>query len=98
MKKLDKTWFQAAFVRAIRTMAQTMLGMIGVGAAFFEVNWVYILSVALVSGLVSILTSIAGLPEIEVDGHAYIDEALGTIVAGDVDIEDKDYIRLKLNK
>ena len=60
-----KEWFLAALVRAIKTMAQVMISMIGVGAAFSDIDWVKILSVAGVSGILSILTSIAGLPEVK---------------------------------
>lgn len=59
------TWFKAAIIRAIRTMAQTALGMITVGSAFSSMNWLYILSVSGVSAVYSILTSLAGLPEVE---------------------------------
>lgn len=58
-------WFKAALVRAIKTMAQTALGMITVGMAASEIQWVYVGSVSLVAGIYSMLTSIAGLPEVE---------------------------------
>lgn len=58
-------WLKAAGVRAIKTVAQTALGMITVGAAVEDVNWLYVGSVALVAGIYSMLTSIAGLPEVE---------------------------------
>lgn len=65
MKKITWEWFYAAGVRAIRTVAQTALGMFTVGAAFNEVNWVNIVSVSAVAGIYSILTSFAtNLPEI----------------------------------
>ncbi|MBR3000181.1 MAG: hypothetical protein IKF39_04215 [Oscillospiraceae bacterium] len=57
-------WARAAALRAVRTMAQTALGMITVGMAISEINWVQVGSVALVSGIYSLLTSIAGLPEV----------------------------------
>lgn len=60
-----KKWLKAAGIRAIKTIAQTALGMITVGAAANEVNWLYVGSVALVAGVYSMLTSIAGLPEVE---------------------------------
>lgn len=68
MQKLTSTWLRAAIIRAIKTMAQTLIGMITVGAAIYEVNWGYILSVALVAGIVSLLTSLSGLPETGFDG------------------------------
>lgn len=60
-------WLKAAGVRAIRTMAQTALGMFTVGMAVEEVKWSYVASVSLVSGVYSLITSIAGLPEVETD-------------------------------
>lgn len=64
MKKLTKAWLIAAITRALRTMAQVALGMITVGAAMNATDWRYVGSVSLVSGIYSILTSVAtGLPE-----------------------------------
>ena len=60
-------WLTAAGVRAVRTMAQTALGMFTVGMAMEEVKWSYVASVSLVSGIYSLITSIAGLPEVETD-------------------------------
>lgn len=60
-----KKWAKAAAVRAIKTFAQTMIGGITVGAALSEINWSYVGSVAVVAGILSILTSIAGLPEVK---------------------------------
>jgi hypothetical protein len=62
-----KAWLKAAAVRALKTFAQTMLGSIAVGSAISEVQWGYILSVSVVAALLSILTSVAGLPEVEHD-------------------------------
>lgn len=66
MTKLkNSTWWKAALIRAIKTIAQTAVGMITVGAAISEINWLHILSVSLVAGIVSLLTSIAtDLPEV----------------------------------
>lgn len=58
-------WLKAAMIRAIRTMAQTALGMFTVGMAVEEVKWSYVASVTVVSGVYSLITSIAGLPEVE---------------------------------
>ena len=57
-------WFKAAGIRAIKTMAQTALGMMTVGMTMEEIKWPYVGSVALVSGIYSLLTSVAGLPEV----------------------------------
>lgn len=74
MKKLNLEWFQAALIRAVKTIAQTVVGMITVGAAFSEINWGYIWSVAAVAGILSLLTSVAGLPETSVDEVVYVDD------------------------
>lgn len=65
MSKKTKNWLKAALVRAIKTIAQTAVAMIGTATVFSEVNWLMILSGSLLAGLLSILTSIAGLPEVE---------------------------------
>lgn len=65
MKKLSKEFFVALLIRAIWTMAETALGMITVGAAISEVEWVHIASVSVVAGLCSMLKSlVVGLPEV----------------------------------
>ena len=56
-------WFRAAGIRAIRTVAQAAIAAIGSTAVFSEVNWVVVGSTALLAGILSILTSIAGIPE-----------------------------------
>lgn len=61
-------WLKAAGIRALKTMAQTALGIFTVGMAADEIKWPYVASVALVAGVYSLLTSIAGLPEVEQDG------------------------------
>lgn len=60
-----KNWIKSALVRAIKTIAQTAVATIGTATVFSEVNWLMILSASLLAGLLSILTSIAGLPEVE---------------------------------
>lgn len=66
MSTKTKKWIKAALVRAIKTIAQTAVAMIGTATVFSDVNWVMILSGSLLAGLLSILTSVAGLPEVEV--------------------------------
>ena len=65
MKISDKTkkWFRAAGVRALKTVAQTAVATIGTSAAIGDVNWLVVGSTALLSGILSLLTSIGGLPE-----------------------------------
>ena len=58
-------WLKAAGIRAIKTVAQTAVGMITVGAAVSEINWIYVASVSAVAGVASLLTSLAGIPEVE---------------------------------
>ncbi len=60
----SKEWFKAAGLRALRTVAQTALGMFTVGMAADEVKWTYVASVSAVAGIYSLLTSLAGLPEV----------------------------------
>lgn len=60
-------WFKAAGVRAIKTIAQTAIAAIGASATIGEVNWVMVGSASLLAGVVSILTSVAGIPEVSSD-------------------------------
>ena len=60
-----KKWMKAAGVRAIKTVAQTAVATIGTSAALGEVNWLLVGSSAALAGVVSLLTSVAGLPELE---------------------------------
>lgn len=60
-----KQWIKFAGVRALKTIAQTAVATIGTSAAFNEVDWIMVLSTSLLAGFLSLLTSIAGLPEME---------------------------------
>lgn len=60
-----KVWFKAAGIRAIKTLAQTAIATIGSSMVITEVNWKVVLSASLLAGLLSLLTSIAGLPEVD---------------------------------
>ena len=60
-----KLWFKAAGIRAIKTVAQTAVATIGTTAVMAEVNWVAVGSAAVLAGILSLLTSLAGLPELE---------------------------------
>jgi hypothetical protein len=66
-KEYWKNWFKAAGVRAIKTVAQTAVATIGTAAAVGEVNWVLVGSASALAGLLSLLTSVAGLPEVNVE-------------------------------
>ena len=58
-------WLKGAGIRAVKTMAQTAVAMVTVGLGITEVNWVHIVSVSVVAGVASLLTSVAGIPEVE---------------------------------
>ena len=58
-------WIKAAGVRAIKTVAQTAVATIGTAVALGDVNWVMVVSAAALSGVLSLLTSVAGLPELK---------------------------------
>lgn len=60
-------WWKAARIRAVKTMAQTAVAIIGTGAVISQVNWVQAASAAAVAGVLSLLTSVAGLPECKED-------------------------------
>ena len=64
-KKNFVIWLKAAGVRALKTVAQTAVATIGAAAVFSEVNWIMVGSAALMSGVLSLLTSVAGLPEVK---------------------------------
>lgn len=61
---LSKNWWKAAGIRAIKTVAQTAIATIGTSAVMGEVNWLMVGSAALLAGILSLLTSVAGLPEV----------------------------------
>ena len=68
---MNNKWVKAAGIRAVKTMAQTAISMITVGQAVLDVNWLNVLSVSAVAGILSLLTSIAGLPEVKDDNELY---------------------------
>ena len=62
---MSKEWFKAAGIRAIKTVAQTAVATIGTSAVLSQVDWKIVASASVLAGILSMLTSIAGLPEVE---------------------------------
>ena len=60
-----KKWLKASAIRAVKTMAQTAVATIGTSAVMGDVNWLMVASASTLSGIISILTSVAGIPEVE---------------------------------
>lgn len=65
MKTNFKKWLKCASIRAIKTVAQTAIATIGTSAVMGDVNWIMVGSSSLLAGILSILTSVAGIPEVE---------------------------------
>jgi hypothetical protein len=65
MSEYWKAWLKAAGIRAVKTIAQTAIATIGTSAVMGEVNWIAVGSASLLSGILSLLTSVAGIPEVE---------------------------------
>lgn len=66
---MGKLWWKCAGIRALKTFAQTALSMLTVGQAVLDVNWINVLSVSVIASLISMLTSLAGLPEVDNNGN-----------------------------
>lgn len=64
---MSKKWLKAAGIRAIKTVAQTAVATIGTSVVISDVNWTMVLSASLLAGVLSVLTSVAGLPEVTED-------------------------------
>lgn len=66
-KEYWKNWAKAAGVRAVKTVAQTFVATIGTAAVLQEVNWPMVLSASVLAGVISLATSVAGLPEVSAE-------------------------------
>ena len=62
---VDKKWLKAAAVRAIKTVAQSAIAALGCSLTIYEVDWKYVIGVSVLAGVLSMLTSLAGLPEVD---------------------------------
>jgi hypothetical protein len=69
MKRDWKKWLKAAGVRAVKTVAQTAVATIGTSAVMGDVNWAMVGSASVLAGILSLLTSVAGLPEVDEGGE-----------------------------
>lgn len=112
MNRTGWKWFRAALIRALKTMAQTALSMLTVGMAVKDVDWIQMLSISVVAGVYSILTSFAtGLPETTTNGMMIINAdadpssaLIGVAFDGDVTkeslkkIEDKGIVNFRVEK
>lgn len=74
MKENFKYWLKCASIRAIKTIAQTGIALISVGTFMSDIDWMQVLSASVLAGILSILTSIAGIPEVELKNNEHIEE------------------------
>lgn len=68
---MNKDWFKAAGIRAIKTMAEAAIAMIGTGALMSDIDWVKVASASVLSGILSLLWSIKGIPEVDLQNNDY---------------------------
>ena len=68
---MSKLWWKCAGIRAIKTVAQTAVASIGTAMVLTEVDWLYVVSASILAGILSLLTSVAGLPEVDMHGDEF---------------------------
>lgn len=68
---MSKNWWKCAGIRAIKTICQTAVATIGTAVVLSEVDWLSVVSASILAGILSLLTSLGGLPELEVEEHGY---------------------------
>lgn len=88
MSDKTKIWLRCAGIRAIKTMAQTAVAMIGTAVVMSSVDWKMVLSASVLAGILSMLTSVAGLPEVEHETEDIPDEIIAE--EEDENIEQRD--------
>lgn len=86
----DRLWWEAAVIRAIKTIAQTAIASIGASALIESVDWKVVVSASLLAGLVSLLTSLKGLPEVELKLNQFASDAPAENPADDEDDEESE--------
>ena len=86
MSEKTKTWLRFAGMRALKTVAQTAVATIGTAAVMDEVNWVMVLSASVLAGILSLLTSVAGIPEADYD--EYLSDSKEAVYYEDDDDDD----------
>lgn len=88
----ERKWIEAAGVRAIKTLAQTAVATIGTAAALEAVDWRMVLSASVLAAILSLLTSIAGLPELDAAAYKEADTSRDDIERKDESVTDEDII------
>lgn len=86
---MSRTWARAALIRAVKTVAQTAVATIGTTAAIEQVDWRLVASASVLAGILSVLTSVAGLPEVD-DDWIDLDEDLRDYIEEDDDDADSE--------
>ena len=74
MNEKTKRWWKAAGIRAVKTVAQTFVATIGTSAVMSEVDWRFVISASILSGILSVATSVAGLPEVKEESKIILDK------------------------